>query len=608
MHDPKITAVLRYRDPVRSAHWLRDAFGLRIDSINENPPGTIDYICLGYGASVLLVGPTVAEENRGRPNGDDRQESLSCYLTVTGIKAHYARAVAHGADVSLNAEDPEAGSDFYVCRDPEGHMWSFGTHDFTSTGRAPVAPGAGPDPSTANAEPAATPPIARRGTSIGLLVYTALVASGITAGAFLLPISQDDTVVTLLVGGHTQGSATVEPTGSATLDLLRSEISGLQRERGDLMSEVKQAENARGAAAVARDQSQKRLAEAIGDLEIVRRAEAAARTSGEAGEAKLAALSKELDGASASLAWERSAKKKIEAELQSAIADRNDARTQVRRLSETVENLRNANTQGLERAAASAGDQALVLQDLETKLDALSKDLAQRTWDLAAERAARAKSEAFAEAAGAERKRIEAALAQSNAAVDADRAGVARLEAELGELRQSHQAALETIKLKEEERASAHAKLDARIADTTKQLVAARAATEALQPIVLALRARVEEFEAADQGSSDTATMAKLEKRYKQDLSAKDKLIASLSQQIDDARKLVKPATTKTPAKPRRLKAKAPAKAKGKVAAAGSGAAAAAQTDADDFVFEDDAEAMQPERVRRCSRAYFDHC
>ncbi len=206
MHDPKITAVLRYRDPVRSAHWLRDAFGLRIDSINENPPGTIDYICLGYGASVLLVGPTVPDENRGRPNGDDRQESMSCYLTVTDILAHYARAVAHGADVSLNAEDPEAGSDFYVCRDPEGHVWSFGTHDFTSTGRAPVAPGAGPDPSTAKAKPAATGPIARRGTPIGLLVYTALVASGITAGALLLPISQEDTVVTLLVGGHTQGS------------------------------------------------------------------------------------------------------------------------------------------------------------------------------------------------------------------------------------------------------------------------------------------------------------------------------------------------------------------------------------------------------------------
>ncbi len=95
-------------------------------------------------------------------------------------------------------------------------------------------------------------------------------------------------------------------------------------------------------------------------------------------------------------------------------------------------------------------------------------------------------------------------------------------------MRQSYQAALETIELKEEERASAHAKLDARIAETTKQLVAARAETEALQPIVLALRTRAKELEAADQGSSDAATMAKLEKRYRQDLSAKDKLIASL--------------------------------------------------------------------------------
>lgn len=595
MHDLRITAVLRYRDPAQSAQWLCDAFGFRIDSVKENPPGSIDYICLGYGESVLLVGSTVGDVQGGRRSGGDAQESQSCYLTVTDIKGHYERAVAHGADVTLNAEAPDAGSDFYVCRDPEGHLWSFGTFDFTSTGRGGAVHGAEPaDPPSAAAEPVAVAAKVRRGASFGLLAYTALVASGITAGALLLPISRDDSVVTLLVGGTTQNSAPADIGESAALELLRSEIAGLQRERVGLIFEVERSEGERNTAAAALDQSEQRLSEATGALERARSAEASARTAAEAAEAKLVALSEELEDTSASLRWEREGKKKIEAALQSALADRDAVRAEAGRLAKAVDTLETANKQALDRAAASVADQASAAQDLQSKLDALSGELAQRTTGLEAEREARAKSET--------------ALEGAQSARDAARTDLERRTTELDALRRSHVTALETIKIKEEERVAALNKLDTTVAETTRQLAAARAETEALQPAVDGLRARVKELEKANRDSAGKAALVALEKRHKQDLAAKNKLIESLSAQIKEARKPAKAkATAKATAKPKRTNAQASAKANGKVAAAGPDAAAA-QPDADDFVLEDDAEAMQPERVRRCSRVYFDHC
>jgi uncharacterized glyoxalase superfamily protein PhnB len=55
--------------------------------------------------------------------------SQSPYVIVEDADAHYRRAVAAGAQIVLDIEDKDYGGRGYTCRDPEGHVWSFGSYD-----------------------------------------------------------------------------------------------------------------------------------------------------------------------------------------------------------------------------------------------------------------------------------------------------------------------------------------------------------------------------------------------------------------------------------------------------------------------------------------------
>jgi uncharacterized glyoxalase superfamily protein PhnB len=56
-------------------------------------------------------------------------ETQSCYVIVKDADAHYARAKAAGAKIVLDIKDEDYGGRGYSCRDPEGHIWTFGTYD-----------------------------------------------------------------------------------------------------------------------------------------------------------------------------------------------------------------------------------------------------------------------------------------------------------------------------------------------------------------------------------------------------------------------------------------------------------------------------------------------
>ena len=53
----------------------------------------------------------------------------SPYIIVEDVDAHYARAVAAGAEIVMDIKDEDYGGRGYSCRDPEGHVWNFGSYD-----------------------------------------------------------------------------------------------------------------------------------------------------------------------------------------------------------------------------------------------------------------------------------------------------------------------------------------------------------------------------------------------------------------------------------------------------------------------------------------------
>lgn len=128
----KIVSTLRYRDAAAAIDWLCDAFGFERHLVVPGENGSIAHAQLvfrngmimlgsgGHGDYDVLVKPPADIGGIG---------SQSIYVIVEDVDAHHARAVAAGAEVVMPLEDPEHGGRAYACRDPEGHVWNFGSYD-----------------------------------------------------------------------------------------------------------------------------------------------------------------------------------------------------------------------------------------------------------------------------------------------------------------------------------------------------------------------------------------------------------------------------------------------------------------------------------------------
>ena len=61
----------------------------------------------------------------------DQKNTQSAYVVLAEnfIDAHYKNAKEKGAEILDTLEAQEYGGKNYICRDLEGHIWSFGSYD-----------------------------------------------------------------------------------------------------------------------------------------------------------------------------------------------------------------------------------------------------------------------------------------------------------------------------------------------------------------------------------------------------------------------------------------------------------------------------------------------
>lgn len=128
----RICPCLRYQDAPAAIEWLGRAFGFEPQLVVPGDEGVIHHAQLISGEAMVMLG---SERDEGRaydaavatPRTLGRV-TTSMYVLVEDVDAHHARAVAAGAEVIMPLEDKPYGRD-YTCRDPEGHVWSFGSYD-----------------------------------------------------------------------------------------------------------------------------------------------------------------------------------------------------------------------------------------------------------------------------------------------------------------------------------------------------------------------------------------------------------------------------------------------------------------------------------------------
>jgi uncharacterized glyoxalase superfamily protein PhnB len=124
-----IIPCLRYRDAPAAIEFLCNAFGFERQAVYPDDEGGIVHAQLTLGQSMIMLG-SHREDGFGAlqvvPDGPVTQ---SAYVVVADADAHHARAVAAGAVVVLPLQTEDYGGRGYSCRDPEGHVWNFGTYD-----------------------------------------------------------------------------------------------------------------------------------------------------------------------------------------------------------------------------------------------------------------------------------------------------------------------------------------------------------------------------------------------------------------------------------------------------------------------------------------------
>ncbi|HEU4381229.1 MAG TPA: VOC family protein [Hyphomicrobiaceae bacterium] len=127
-----VVPTLRYRDLPAAIDWLCTAFGFEEQMAVAGEDGSVRYAQLAFGDGLVMLG-AVEDNAAGRLMAQPEQtgglETQLCYVCVKDTHAHCARARAAGAAIVLDVDDPASGGRGYSCRDPEGHVWTFGTYD-----------------------------------------------------------------------------------------------------------------------------------------------------------------------------------------------------------------------------------------------------------------------------------------------------------------------------------------------------------------------------------------------------------------------------------------------------------------------------------------------
>jgi uncharacterized glyoxalase superfamily protein PhnB len=123
---------MRYRNLPTAIEWLCRAFGFEKHRLTVSDNGAIQFAQLTLGTAMVMVSSVRAstfDKLLRQPDEVGGAETQVCYFFVADARAHCARAKAAGAQIVLNIERTANGGCSYSCRDPEGHLWNFGTYN-----------------------------------------------------------------------------------------------------------------------------------------------------------------------------------------------------------------------------------------------------------------------------------------------------------------------------------------------------------------------------------------------------------------------------------------------------------------------------------------------
>lgn len=132
MSAKSIIPSLMYKDAGAAADWLCKAFGFEKKLVVPGNDGKIIHAELTMGSVMIMLGSmnsgTEYSKHIKHPQ-DIGGETQSPYIVVYDADAIYNSAKENGAAILIDIKTEEYGGRGFTCKDPEGHIWNFGTYD-----------------------------------------------------------------------------------------------------------------------------------------------------------------------------------------------------------------------------------------------------------------------------------------------------------------------------------------------------------------------------------------------------------------------------------------------------------------------------------------------
>jgi len=124
---PRVYPTFRYRNAAKMIDWLCTAFGFSV-RVRYGEGDDVSHAELTLGSSMIMLGQ-VRDDDYGRMVGGPAEGGgKSVYVAVEDTDAVFARARDAGATILEEPVDRDYGSRDFICADPEGNIWSFGTY------------------------------------------------------------------------------------------------------------------------------------------------------------------------------------------------------------------------------------------------------------------------------------------------------------------------------------------------------------------------------------------------------------------------------------------------------------------------------------------------
>lgn len=127
-HRSTIMPCLNYRDAPAAIDWLETAFGFEKKVAYEAPDGTVAHAELKLGSDYVMLGSHKDDQFNWKPPAQAGVSTQMIYVVIDDADALFERATAAGAEVLRPLQTTDYGSRDFSVRDPEGHIWSFGTY------------------------------------------------------------------------------------------------------------------------------------------------------------------------------------------------------------------------------------------------------------------------------------------------------------------------------------------------------------------------------------------------------------------------------------------------------------------------------------------------